>query len=152
MKANTVGDFLTDNILSTVIAGTERYVSALLIDGTTTTFTTVPVDLTNLDGVGMQLINDANGGNHITGTWKIEVSNNYFDAKAPNLGQGTSRFPVKWTDITSQFSPAITNPAGSDLSQYVQAYPLVARWLRVTFTRSAGSGLMTVTYSGKGNR
>jgi hypothetical protein len=152
LKANTVGDFLFDNILSTTIAGTDKYVYQLLVDGTTTAFTTDPVDLTNLDGCGLQLINEASGGSNVTGSWKIEVSNNYFNSKAPSLAQGTNRFPPKWTDITSQFSPTITDPTGSALSQYVQAYPLVARWLRVTFTRASSSGLITITYSGKGNR
>jgi hypothetical protein len=128
------------------------YVYNLAIGASPSTFVTDPVNLDNLDGVSLQLINEASAGNNVTGTWKIEVSNNYVSPKVPSLGQVQGRFPAKWTDITSQFSPAIANPSGAPLSQYVQAYPLVARWLRVTFTRSGSSGLITATYSGKGNR
>jgi len=85
-----------------------------------------------------------------TGTWKIEVSNNYVNPKLPGLSQFGGR-DTKWSDITSQFTPAIASVTAAS-SQYVQAYPLVARQLRVTFTPTAGLGYITVTYSAKGNR
>ena len=66
MKANTVGDLLGDNIVcyQKLVTGT----AAVVFD---------PVDLTNLDGCSFQLINEANGGANLTGSWLIEVSNNY---------------------------------------------------------------------------
>lgn len=111
-----------------------------------------PVSLANLDGCCFQLINEANGGANLTGTWKIEVSNNYAATMLPNPGQTAQVGQAKWTDITSQFSPTITNPAGSPLNQYVQAYPLVAGWIRITFTAASGSGKLTITYFAKGTR
>lgn len=141
MKANVVGDLLADNIFcyEKLTVGTTPIVLG-------------PVSLSNLDGCSFQLINEANGGSNVTGTWKIEVSNNYTDTSLPSLNQNGARFPAKWTDITSQFSPTITDPSGSPLSQYVQAYPLVAGSIRVTFTPVSGTGLITVLYFAKGNR
>jgi len=143
LKANTVGDLLADNILcwQTAISGT----------------TPIPLDvrdLSNLDGACLQLINDT--GSTVTGTWKIEASNNWSSLTVPNLNQNATRFPTKWTDITAGFKTlggsAITNPSGSALSQMVQCYPLVAGAIRVTFTPASGAGTITVLYRAKGNR
>jgi hypothetical protein len=141
MKANVVGDFYKDNILAYQTLVT-----------TNTPLVLGPRLINNVDGISLQLINEANGGSNITGSWKIEVSNNYTTNSVPSLYSNDQVGKDKWTDITSAFTPAITNPAGSPLSQYIQAYPLVALAFRVTFTQSASSGLITVLYSAKGNR
>lgn len=139
MKANMVGDLLGDNIVVY-----EQHITD------TTPFVSEPMCLDNLDGCSFQLITD--GSSTLSGDYKVEVSNNYVSDKTPNLNQGQQIGQVKWSDITSQFSPSITSPAGSDTNQYVQAYPLVARHIRITFTPASGAGDLTITYSGKGNR
>ena len=107
-------------------------------------------DLSNLDGCCFQLITTGT----VAGAWKVEVSNDYVTA---NIRPVTNNGPqaaatAHWTDITSQFSPAITNPAGSATSQFVQMYPFVGRSVRVTFTPASGAGNAYATYFAKGNR
>ena len=143
MKANEVGTLLAENILcwQTAISGT----TPIVLD---------VKDLSHLDGCSFQMVNDT--GSTVTGTWKIEASNNYSSTKVPNLNQNATRFPPIWTDVTAGFKTlggsAITNPSGSAMSQYVQAYPLVAGAVRVTFTPASGAGTITVLYRAKGNR
>ena len=142
MKANVVGDLLDDNIL--VFQQTTSGTTPIVCD---------VCDLNNLDGCGFQFINEAaSGPTNVTGTWKVEVSQNYISSMRPNLNQGAQVGTTKWSDITSQFTPTIVNPSGSPLSQFVQAYPLLARFVRVTFTPTSGTGVITVLYCGKGTR
>jgi hypothetical protein len=133
--------------------GEEGHLLSLTSLSDTTAHISTPVwDMRTLDGISFQLVTTGT----LSGTWVVEVSNNATPASSSatsisniygqELGAGT------WTDITASFTtPAITNPAGSPTNQYVQASPLTARAIRVTFTRSAGSGNVNVYAYGKGN-
>lgn len=130
-----VGDLLGDNVL----------IPAQAISGTTPIVADVK-DLTNVDGCCFQLQSTGT----VAGTWKVEVSNDYSSVLRPALDQLPNT--GLWTDVTSQFSPAITNPAGSATNQFCQMYPFVGRSVRVTFTPSSGAGNVYATYFAKGNR
>lgn len=112
-------------------------------DGTTQT--SVVVDMRDKDSIAFQL--ETTGT--LTGTWAVQVSNNFVPVTngSGSYGQmasdGTSGPAAIWTDITSAFSPAITNPAGAPTDQYVQA-DLTCRSVRVVWTRSAGAGTTQV--------
>lgn len=87
--------------------------------------------------------------NTLKGTWKVEVSNNFVPA---NGGTSYGQPPQygKWTDITSQYSPAIAavdTAAPTSYSQYTQA-ELAGRTIRYSFTRTAGDGhVMAIVFS-----
>ena len=136
MKANVVGDLLDDNILIPLqaIVGTTPIVSDVM-------------SLDNLDGAGLVL----NSTGTVAGTWKVEGSNNYTSAKIPNLNQGAQVNSIRWADITTAFG-TISQPAGSASTKFYQAYPLVCRFIRVTFTPSSGTGNVSADYCAKGTR
>lgn len=78
----------------------------------------------------------------LTGTWAVQVSNNYVPAASGGVyGQpqnGTVQNRVVWTDITTQFSPSISSVTAPQ-TQYVQA-DLSARAIRFAFAPSGTSG------------
>ena len=79
----------------------------------------------------------------------IEVSNDFVQATLP-----TPNLPANagnWTDITDAFVPSIA-AITADGSQYIQAYPLVARRARLTITATEGGSDVTILFSAKGNR
>ena len=133
MKANVVGDLLDDNLLIPLqaIVGTTPIVSDVM-------------SLDNLDGAGLVL----NSTGTVAGTWKVEGSNNYTSAKIPNLNQGAQVNSIRWADITAMFGTI----SGSVGTKFYQAYPLVCRFIRVTFTPTSGAGNVSADYCAKGNR
>jgi hypothetical protein len=131
--------------------GEEGHLLHLVSLGVTTPQVSTPVyEMRNLDSLSFQLITTGT----LTGTWTVEVSNN---ATPPNSAlssisniYGQELGAGDWTDITTSFTPSITNPAGSATNQYVQADTLTARALRITFTRASGTGNVDVYAYGKG--
>lgn len=81
----------------------------------------------------------------LTGTWAIEVSNNYSPGGAAVNGQAPNG--GSWTNVTSAFLPTITQPAGAVTNQYVQA-DLGARAFRVRFIPASGAGDIQAIHSG----
>jgi hypothetical protein len=151
LKSNVAGDFLGDCVLVPPTASSSTLPAANTAfnqTGSNGAVQPLPVNLDNLDGCGFQLVTSGT----LTGTWKVEVSNNYVSITMPALSSSYASGAVVWTDVTAQFSPAITNPAGSATNQFVQMYPLVARWVRITLTVASGTGNTTITYCAKGNR
>ena len=76
-----------------------------------------------------------------TGTISIQVSNNY----DPHLATGD------WEPLdSSSFSPALSQPAGSAGSQFIEIPDIDAEWIRVKYTRTGGSGTLTGWVKAKG--
>lgn len=117
-----------------------NFIPAQAISGTTPIVEEFPF-LCDIDNVGLQLISTGT----VTGTWLIEVSNNYVPASngSGSYGQMAGDTTAVWSDITAGFSPAISNPAGSATNQYVQAL-LAARAMRITFEPASGAGNIQV--------
>ena len=92
----------------------------------------------------------------VTGTWLIEVSNDFTVAAT---GANVNANAGHWTDITAAFrtpnattGTAIVNPSGAALATYVEymgnpGCGLGARSLRVTFTPASGAGNFGIAVS-----
>lgn len=94
------------------------------------------------NAIGLQLVTTGT----LQGTWKVEVScsptaiDTY--STAPSTGSGPPTVTAvndDASDITSAFSPTIASVTAAS-SQYVQAAPLYAGYIRATFTPTTGSG------------
>jgi len=111
-----------------------NFMPATAISGTTPIVSAI-IPMAAHDSVGLQLITTGT----VAGAWKVEVSSNYVGTT--NGSQyGAITASGDWTTIpNSEFSPAITDPAGSATSQYVQA-DLTCRNARITFTPASGAG------------
>lgn len=117
-----------------------------VVDAThVTTATTSLVNETfDPDAVTVNLVDDP-----LQAAIKFEVSNNCVLAGQPQLNQLPN--PGDWADITAQFSP-VPQDITEESNQFVQCYPLVATRGKLTFTPTAGAGLVSVYYCAKGNR
>ena len=121
-NAGNNGDFIISSVTSAHVIVTSTATG--LVNETFTTALLVEVIRTDTAAVP-------------TGSWKIEVSNDFVPASNSNVyGQKTQA--GTWTDITSEFSPSITAVTTAS-SQYVQA-DLTARDVRWTFTPTGGQG------------
>lgn len=99
---------------------------------TTAAFTSTPDNIFHCDRYSLQLVTVNDGGQTLTGSWKVEVSNDYTPASTgTNYGQVAGN-AGKWSDITSAFSPAIA--AVTDNSSQFAQMDIRARAIRVTFT------------------
>lgn len=135
-----------------------KIIDNVTISGTTAVIST-PAQIRDTNGISLVLLSDANAGQvdpvtflpvalagTVDGTWQVLVSNDY----VPNNGGTVYGSPANaghWTDITSQFTPAIATVAHgtqATTAQYVQASPLDARTLIVVFRPSAGAGKVSV--------
>jgi starvation-inducible outer membrane lipoprotein len=92
--------------------------------------------------LGMQLVTTGN----LQGDWKIEVSCSPTAVATANLDPNTRDVTPTLaavnddpSDITSAFTPSIASVTTAS-SQYVQASPLNAGYVRATFTATSGSG------------
>lgn len=92
--------------------------------------------------LGMQLVTTGT----LVGAWKIEVSCSptAIDTLNPGPSSASGRPVISAvnddpSDITSAFSPTIAAVTTAS-SQYVQASPLNAGYVRATFTATSGSG------------
>lgn len=96
--------------------------------------TTGAQDAREADRVGVQLVTTG-----VSGSWKIEVSNDYVIGGSG--GYGAAANAGTWSDITAAFTPAIVAVVAgvSGENQYAQA-DLGARAIRYTFTPSSGTG------------
>lgn len=110
-----------------------------------TTATTGLVNETFSGSVGLVVT-----GAPVTGAWKIEVSNDWSrQGLYQNVTAGYwADITAKFSDTSSTFVPAIVSvtaayPAASG-NQYVQAAPIAARSMRVTFTPATKAGLVSV--------
>jgi len=93
-----------------------------------------PMDLAEGDWVGVQLVTTG-----LSGSWKIEVSNDFV---APlNNAYGQAQTTGTFSDITAAFTPVIVAVVSgvSGENQFVQA-SVCARCIRYTFTPTSGSG------------
>ena len=101
----------------------------------TTAFTSGVVDVRHCDRLGLQLITVSDEGQTLTGSWTIELSNDFTPASTGTAYGQASGNAGLWTDVTALFNPAI-DAVIADSSQYAQM-DLRARSLRVTFTPTA---------------
>ncbi len=98
------------------------------------TITASPTNVEFLDNIGLQIVwTSANA----VGTITVEGSNNY----VPNRAAGS------WFALS--FSPVLTQPASNNGDYGVSINQFPWSWLRVVYTRSSGTGTMTVTLSAK---
>lgn len=100
----------------------------------TTPVTTDAMDAREADFVGVQLVTAT-----VSGSWKIEVSNDYVIGGSGGYGQAQNA--GTWSDITTAFFPAIAAVVSgvSGENQYVQA-EICTRAIRYTFTPTSGTG------------
>jgi len=128
--------------------GTEgRAFSNNIGDGTGgTDLTIVKIALVHdVKDLSVQLITTQGAG--LTATWAIDACDNY--SPAPNwLGQPGNT--GSWVSILSSFTPAITTPIAGTTNQLVMMAPFPFRAVRVTFTRTAGTGQTEIWIQGKG--
>ena len=75
------------------------------------------------------------------GTFQVQASNDVGDVKQPSSPGVTN-----WTDVAS----ATAAPAGSAASGLIHLSDIGYKWLRVKFTRSAGTGAATIRIHAKG--
>ena len=83
------------------------------------------------------------GGGTLAGSLAVQVTND--ERGSP---EHTSHASAVWTDITSRIlsgSFTVTSGAGNNIS-FVEGAPCA--YLRVVFTRSAGTGVLLVTLTG----
>ncbi len=79
----------------------------------------------------------------VAGSFKVEAGAGMRDVA--NLAS----FAGKFTDVTSTFSPVIINPAGSAGNEEIAAVFWTAPWMRLTFTPTGGTGVLTLYFYGK---
>lgn len=98
--------------------------------------------------LGMQLVTTGT----LVGAWKIEVSCSPTAVDTLNPAPSSSSVRPIITavnddpsDITSAFTPSIAAVSAAS-SQYVQASPLNAGYVRATFTATSGSGQARVNF------
>lgn len=97
--------------------------------------TSSAVNIAFLDNIGLQFIWTGTP----TGTFGVQVS-------IDGVWNGTVWTGTNWTTYTLGSAPA---PSGSPSSAYVDLNQVSAPALRVTYTRSGGSGTAQVWVSGK---
>lgn len=93
----------------------------------TTTYTSPSSFIGNLDNIGVQVKFVGTQ----TGTFSVQVSNDDTD----------------FDDLT--FSPALSQPAGSNLSYVIDLNQLPWPYLRFKYVNASGSGALTVSIYGK---
>lgn len=79
----------------------------------------------------------------IAGAFKVEAGAGVKDVA--NL----TGFPGKWSDVTTRFTPAITNPVGAANTTEISAVFWTAPWMRISLIVSSGAGTLTLYPSGK---
>ncbi len=91
-------------------------------------------------------------GGTLDGAWTIEVSNDYSGAGGSAMGQAPTA--GTWIDVTTGFKKldgtalaAVVHSTAS-ANQYVQAAPVGARAVRVTFTATTGTGAVRAAVAG----
>jgi hypothetical protein len=126
----TWGDYANQGII----------ISKVSTSGTTPIVSDV-IDCAKWRGISFQLITTST----LHGDWKVEVSNDYSDGLL-----NAQALAGRWSDITSQFSPAIVTVTAAS-NQYVQLDPFAGGALRFTFTPSSSSGTISVCGFGKTN-
>lgn len=103
--------------------------------------------------VSFQLCAGPGSGGTLDGAWLIEVSNDYAPDKDVSMGKNANA--GKWTDVTAGFKKldgtalaAVAHGTAATQNQFVQCAPLGAKWIRETFTASAGTGPVTAAPAG----
>lgn len=119
--------------------GTENIFLSASIPGTTTPVTTGAMDAREADFVSAQLVTAT-----VSGSWKIEVSNDYVIGGSGGYGQAQNA--GTWTDITASFTPALVAVVSGTAATENQAArgPSSDRAIRYTFTPSSGTGTAKV--------
>lgn len=75
------------------------------------------------------------------GTFSIEVSNTY-----EQFPGGQVKTAGNWTALT--LSAAVA-PAGTPSNGFIDIDSISATWIRLTYTRTSGTGVLNATVSGK---
>jgi hypothetical protein len=100
-------------------------------------YTTGGMNTEGLDNVGLQVVYTGTP----TGSWSFEVSNDAAQLPDGTVSGGT------WIALTLASAPP--NPSGSGSSFVVDFNQLPYRFLRVKYTRSSGTGSLTIHAHGK---
>jgi len=80
--------------------------------------------------------------NNPSGTFIVEVSLDYM----PNPNGGTPLNAGTWNNLGASVSG---NPAGSSGSTYIPVYAACTAFIRLTYTNSSGSGVLSGSFIGK---
>lgn len=120
------------------------YIDTVTLDGTTTTATgpSVPLGPDAIEGFSLQ--NEWNtGGGTLAATIKIEASND------PRAFPGHPDYAdAVWIDLTAAVSP--TDPTTGAGTAMEMVSDVRFEYLRMTVTRSSGTGTFKSTFSGHG--
>lgn len=99
--------------------------------------TSEPLDIRYQDNISLQFHYTGTP----TGTFDIQVSNDY-NKQDPS---GTQNSAGNWVSL----GVSMTNPAGAAGDDFYDLNQMSAMWLRVVYTRTSGTGTLTVTAAGK---
>jgi hypothetical protein len=115
---------------------------AQLTSGTTPVYFIVSGAM-DFDNFGIQVLTE---GGAITGTWTVEVSNDYVNQIDTDSNNNTGH----WIDCSSLLNTAFTAVAAVG-SQYRQLVDFCGKALRVVFTPATGTTTATVFIEAKSN-
>jgi len=114
-----------------------------LVNATSTaaSITSRPTYINQLPGISYDLVWTST----TTGTFAVQVSNTY--SQYPD---GTTQNAGNWNTLpTSMFTGTYPVPAGSPGNGFLDVIGTEAAWVRLVFTRTAGSGTLTVVVAAK---
>lgn len=126
---------------------------AILTNGSMTqSFNSYGFDTQQMLGFSVQAVWTASVGSVTgTGTLKLQSSNDL--SHIPGNVQATGIDPAtnvsRWDDIANSSQPVLLSTSGS--SSFTWNYPIFqGRWVRMVFTTTSGSGVMSAYYMSKG--
>lgn len=132
----------TEGFLYGTAGGNGNNLGGLAVSDTAAHVGQIVAGPTMIIGFSLQLVTTGT----LTGSWKIEFSNDYFDNGSAPTNQPQNA--GDWVDMTAKFSAtnfflgpaAISQPAGSATDQFLMGSFVRIRAIRVTFTAASGSG------------
>jgi len=104
----------------------------------TTTYHSTPVNILNLDNIGIQ----ANIASTPSGTFTVEVSLDYAQTATGEVTNAGN-----WVAVSSSSTSIVS---GSPGNVYYDLNQLSAPWVRLTYVNSSGSGTLNAFLAGKG--
>ena len=102
------------------------------------TFRTTALNVSTIDRIGYAIRTTGS----LEGTWRVQYSNDYI----PRVDDPTS--DAKWDEYTLDVNPP--DAAGSGQTFGIPLDDFEYAFVRIKFTRSAGTGTVEVWYQGKG--
>lgn len=101
--------------------------------------TSPPTVITNVSMISYEI---SWSGNAPAGSIDVQVSNSF----SPNVQGGPQGNPVIWTSVILSAVPLISGNSGNG---FIQLADLPAHAIRIVYTPTSGTGLMTAIVAGK---